>query len=83
MGHFSFELLGRSERAILNTALEPMTLSNIAETAPTPTLGDNFTEVLRDRRVTFRLLAPKANAVEVVIGIKSGIYEPQGPRSPR
>jgi enterochelin esterase-like enzyme len=55
-----------------------MTLSNTVHTAPTPTLGDNFTEVLRDRRVSFRLLAPKANAVEVVIGIKSGIYEPQG-----
>jgi enterochelin esterase-like enzyme len=78
MGHFSFELLGRSERAILNTALEPMTLSNTAETAPTPTLGDNFTEVLRDRRVTFRLLAPKANAVSVLVGLKSGVYEAQG-----
>src|SRR5271166_1739316 len=45
---------------------------------PTPTLGDHFTQVLPDRRVTFRLLAPKANAVEVAVGIKSGIYEPQG-----
>jgi len=44
---------------------------------PTPTLGDQFTQVLPDRRVTFRLLAPKANAVEVVIGMKSAIYEPQ------
>ena len=45
---------------------------------PTPTLGDHFTQVLPDRRVTFRLFAPKANAVEVVIGIKSAVYEPQG-----
>src|SRR5262245_43345919 len=43
-----------------------------------PTLGDHFTQVLPDRRVTFRLFAPKANAVEVVIGIKSATYEPQG-----
>ena len=45
---------------------------------PTPTLGDHFTQVLSDRRVAFWLSAPKANAVEVAIGIKSGIYEPQG-----
>jgi 1,4-alpha-glucan branching enzyme len=44
----------------------------------TPTLGDHFTQVLPDGRVTFRLFAPKANSVEVVIGIKNGIYEPQG-----
>jgi enterochelin esterase family protein len=55
-----------------------MTLSNTAQATPTPTLGDNFTEVLRDRRVTFRLLAPKANAVSVLIGLKSGVYEAQG-----
>jgi enterochelin esterase-like enzyme len=45
---------------------------------PPPTVGDHFTQVLPDRHVTFRLFAPKANAVEVVIGIKSGTYEPQG-----
>jgi enterochelin esterase-like enzyme len=33
--------------------------------------------VLPDRRVTFRLFAPNANKVEVVIGIKSAIYEPE------
>ena len=43
---------------------------------PTPTLGDDFTQVLADRRVTFRLFAPKANAVEVVIGIKKDVHEP-------
>jgi hypothetical protein len=55
-----------------------MTLSNTVHAAPTPTLGDNFTQVLPDRRVTFRLLAPKANAVSVLIGLKSGVYESQG-----
>ena len=57
---------------------EPTPSESTPEATPTPTLGDHFTQVLPDRRVTFRLLAPKANAVEVVIGIKSGIYEPQG-----
>jgi enterochelin esterase-like enzyme len=45
---------------------------------PTPTLGDRFTQVLQDRHVVFRFFAPKANAVDVVIGIKSGPYEIQG-----
>jgi hypothetical protein len=45
---------------------------------PTPTLGDHDTQVLPDRHVTFRLLAPKANAVKVMIGVKSGVYEGQG-----
>jgi len=45
---------------------------------PTPTMGEHDTQVLPDRRVTFRLLAPQANAVEVIIGVKSGPYEPQG-----
>jgi hypothetical protein len=33
------------------------------------------------RHVTFRLLAPKVNAVDVVIGITSGPYEPQGTKT--
>jgi enterochelin esterase-like enzyme len=41
-------------------------------------LGDRFTQVLQDRHVVFRFFAPKANAVDVVIGIKSGPYEIQG-----
>jgi putative esterase/predicted carbohydrate-binding protein with CBM48 len=45
---------------------------------PTPTLGEQYIQVLPDQRVTFRLLAPKANAVKVMIGVKSGVYEPQG-----
>lgn len=48
---------------------------------PTPTFGDHWTEVLPDRRVTFRLLAPKASAVTVLIGLKSGVYEPSGTTS--
>jgi enterochelin esterase-like enzyme len=48
------------------------------EVTPTPTLGDGYTQVLPDRRVTFRLLAPKANDVKVLVGVKSGIYESQG-----
>jgi uncharacterized protein (TIGR02246 family) len=48
------------------------------EATPTPTLGDNFTQVLPDRRVTFRFAAPNANAVSVLVGVKSGVDEPQG-----
>jgi enterochelin esterase-like enzyme len=49
-----------------------------AEPRPTPTLGDRFTQILPDRHVLFRFFAPKANSVDVVIGIKSGPYEIQG-----
>jgi len=52
--------------------------ASVPEATPTPTLGEHYTQVLPDRRVTFRLLAPKANAVKVMIGVKSGVYEPQG-----
>ena len=41
---------------------EPTPSESTPEATPTPTLGDHFTQVLPDRRVTFRLLAPKANA---------------------
>jgi enterochelin esterase family protein len=57
---------------------EPTPSESTPEATPTPTLGDHFTQVLPDRRVTFRLLAPNANVVEVAIGIKSGVYESQG-----
>jgi enterochelin esterase-like enzyme len=43
---------------------------------PLRTLGDRFTQVLPNRRVAFRLLAPKANAVEVVIGLKGDVSAP-------
>jgi enterochelin esterase-like enzyme len=49
-----------------------------AQPTPTPTLGDHFTKVLPDRHVTFRFFAPKADGVDVVIGLKSGPYELQG-----
>src|ERR1700730_10823627 len=62
---------------------EPTLSESTPEATPTPTLGDHFTQVLPDRRVTFRLLAPKANAVEVVIGIKISIYESQGTTTTR
>jgi enterochelin esterase-like enzyme/lysophospholipase L1-like esterase len=52
--------------------------SGTTQATPTTTLRDRLTQVLPDGHVTFRLLAPKANAVDVVIGIKSGPYEPQG-----
>jgi enterochelin esterase family protein len=58
--------------------LAPAQTPTPAQPTPTPTLRDKLTQVLPDRRVTFRLLAPKANAVDVVLGIKSGPYEPQG-----
>jgi enterochelin esterase-like enzyme len=45
---------------------------------PTPTLGEHDTQVLADRTVKFRLLAPKANDVKVLVGVKGGIYEPLG-----
>ena len=57
---------------------EPTPSESTSEATPTPTLGDHDTQVLPDRRVTFRLLAPQANDVKVLIGVKSGVYEPQG-----
>ncbi|MBV9490822.1 MAG: hypothetical protein JO069_14050 [Verrucomicrobia bacterium] len=48
------------------------------EPTPTPTFGDKWTQALPDRRVTFRFLAPKANAVSVPVGLKSGVDEAQG-----
>jgi Carbohydrate-binding module 48 (Isoamylase N-terminal domain) len=72
-------------QAVLGFALTPApaqtptpTEPTSAQPTPTPTLGDRFTQVLPDRRVLFRFFAPKANAVDVVIGLKSGPYEIQG-----
>ena len=48
------------------------------EATPTLTLGDHDTQVLPERRVLFRLLAPQANDVKVLIGVTSGVNEPQG-----
>src|ERR1700722_11211020 len=52
--------------------------SSTTQATPTSTLRDKLTQVLPDRHVTFRLLAPEANAVDVIVGVKSGPYEPQG-----
>ena len=52
--------------------------ANAPVATPTPTLGEHDTQVLPDGRVTFRLLAPKVNDVKIIIGLKSGVYEPQG-----
>ena len=51
------------------------TPSESTEAPPTPTF---VTQVLPDRRVTFRLIAPNANAVQVLIGVKSSVHEFQG-----
>jgi enterochelin esterase-like enzyme len=51
---------------------------SIAQSRPASTLQDTLTQVLADRQVTFRLSAPKANAVEVIIGIKSSVGEHSG-----
>jgi enterochelin esterase-like enzyme len=58
---------------------EPALSESTPEATPTPTLGDHFTQVLPDRRVTFRLFAPKANAVEVVIGLNNDVHAPGTP----
>ena len=55
-----------------------MTSSSSEQPKPTRTIGDNWTEVLPDRRVIFRFLAPNADTVSVLIGLKSAIDEPVG-----
>jgi len=50
---------------------------NTPEATPTPTLADYDTQILPDRHVIFRLLAPQANDVKVLIGIKGGVNDPQ------
>jgi hypothetical protein len=45
---------------------------------PPPTLQDYDTQILPDRHVIFRLLAPAANEVEVRIGVTSAVNESQG-----
>ena len=54
---------------------EPTPSESTPEATPTPT---SVTQVLPDRRITFRLSAPYANAVQVLIGVKSRILEVQG-----
>jgi hypothetical protein len=74
-------LLGLTLSPALAQNPTPAPATTVAPTPePTPPgpLRDKITQVLPDRNVTFRLLAPKANAVDVILGIKSGPYEPQG-----
>jgi enterochelin esterase-like enzyme len=44
----------------------------------TRTLEDYDTQILPDRHVIFRLLAPQANDVKVRMGVTSSVNEPQG-----
>ena len=77
---FSHALLGFALTPVLAQTPTPAPTATLAPTpvaTPITPLRDRLTQVLPDRRVTFRLLAPKANAVEVVIGIKAGVYEPE------
>jgi enterochelin esterase family protein len=50
---------------------------NTPEPTPTPTLADYDTQILPDRHVIFRLLAPQANDVKILIGIKGSVNDPQ------
>src|SRR5258707_10149046 len=79
-GFLTHALLGLTLSPVLGQTPAPTpttTLAPAPEPTPTPTLRNKLTQVLPDRQVTFRLLAPKANAVDVIIGIKSGPYESQ------
>ena len=58
-----------AQTAALAQTLSP---SSIPEAAPTPTLGDDVGQVLPDGRVIFRLLAPNAQSVSVVVGTNIG-----------
>src|ERR1700756_3466245 len=57
-------------------------VSTPSESAPegtrTRTLEDYDTQILPDRHVIFRLLAPQANDVKVRMGVTSSVNEPQG-----
>jgi hypothetical protein len=55
-----------------------MISENTRQFTPTPTLGDNFTQVLPNGEVTFRLLAPQAQSVDLIIGFQCFPHEPQG-----
>jgi enterochelin esterase-like enzyme len=55
-----------------------MTPSTTSQPAPAPTLSETLTQLLPDGRVKFRLLAPNAKTVEILIGMTSNVIEPQG-----
>ena len=48
-----------------------MISESTAQFTPTATLGDNFAQVLPNGEVTFRLLAPEARTVDLIIGFQS------------
>jgi len=75
LGFLTQALLGLTLSPALAQTPTPAPTTTVAPTPePTPPgpLRDKITQVLPDRHVTFRLLAPKANAVDVILGIKSG-----------
>src|SRR6516162_3735608 len=77
---FSHILLGFALTPVLAQTPTPAPTATLAPTpvaTPITPLRDRLTQVLPDRRVTFRLLAPKANAVEVVIGTKNDVHAPE------
>jgi hypothetical protein len=81
LGFFTHTLLGFALSPVFAQTPTPpptATLAPAPEPTPTPPLRDNLTQVLPDRHVTFRLFAPRADAVAFVIGVKSGPNEPQG-----
>jgi hypothetical protein len=51
------------------------------EPTSTPTLEGYDTQILRDRHVIFRLLAPQANDVKVLMGVTSSVNESQGTKT--
>ena len=51
------------------------------EPTSTPTLEGYDTQILPDRHVIFRLLAPQANDVKVLMGVTSSVNESQGTKT--
>ena len=81
IGFLTHALLGLTLSPGLAQTPTPGPTTTVAPTPePTPPgpLSDKISQVLPDKHVTFRLLAPKANTVDVILGIKSGPYEAQG-----
>lgn len=68
----------------LPTLAQPETPTH-SESSPeptsTPTLAGYDTQILPDRHVIFRLLAPQANDVKVLIGVTSSVNESQGTKT--
>jgi len=54
------------------TPAQTLSPSSSPEATPMPALGDDVGQILPDGHVMFRLLAPNAQSVSVVIGTNSG-----------